>query len=326
MTNVLIAGKHFKDIFRFLQKADPQLNISIADTDELAKGIQKADVVIPTMEMISQELIEQAPRLKLIHQWGAGLEGVDQIAATSRKIYVANVPTQGTGNAESCAEWCIMAAIAISRQCIQVQHQVRTGKEWGSPSGMALFGKTAGIVGFGGIGKALHSRLKAFGMRTLVVKRDSNQGIEPELPEWVGRMDQLNELLKQADYLFIAVPLTSDTRGLIDWNELIRMKPGSYIINPARGAVIEEGALLKALNEKEIAGAALDVFWKEPVSPNNPIIQHKNTLVTPHIAGVTDISYQNIAERLVANIHRVMSGRPPENWANPNFKKTQSPS
>src|SRR5262249_35986109 len=158
-----------------------------------------ADVLIPAMSRIDDELMDRIEGLRLIQQWGAGLEGVDIEAASRRQIAVANVPSAGTGNAESVAEWCVMAAIAVSRRLPVAQELIRGGKGWGGPMGRALLGRTAGIIGLGGIGQALAQRLGPFGMRLIGIKRDPAADLARRLAmEWIGGPDRLEDLLRQS--------------------------------------------------------------------------------------------------------------------------------
>ena len=207
-----------------------------------AKG-HAADVMLPAMSRIDGALMDRIEGLRLIQQWGAGLEGVDIAAATERKIAVANVPTPGTGNAESVAEWCVMAAIAISRRLPLAQENIRAGGTWGTPLGRALMGRTAGIVGLGGIGQALASRLRPFGMRLIGLQRRPEPALAERLGmEWVGGPERLAELLRRSDYLFLCVPLSEQTRQIIDEAALAMLPPQACIINAARGGLLSPQA------------------------------------------------------------------------------------
>jgi len=176
------------------------------------------------------------------------LDGVDITAATVHQVAVANVPTVGSGNAESVAEWYVMAALALSRKTCEIRSQVSKGHPWGTPLGQALYGRTAGLVGFGGIGKALAIRLRSFQMKTIVIKKHPDKITEQDLGvEWIGSMKDLPQLLKRADYLFLCVPLNSETRNMIDEREFSLLPKGAFILNAARGPIINKNALIKAL-------------------------------------------------------------------------------
>src|SRR5512146_466972 len=162
---IVIASTGFASARQCLAEAMPGVPLAAVDVATLRAIGCDAEVLIPTMARIDGAVMDRVRGLRLIQQWGAGLEGVDILAATERGIPVANVPTEGTGNAESTAEWCVMAAIAVSRRLPQLGPSMRAGGQWGGPMGRALIGTTAGIIGLGGIGRALAPRLKPFGMR-----------------------------------------------------------------------------------------------------------------------------------------------------------------
>lgn len=138
--------------------------------------------------------------------------------------------------------------------------------------------------------------------------------------EWISGMKDLPQLLKRADYLFLCVPLNSETRNMIHERELSLLPKGAFILNAARGPIINKNALMKVLDSGHLRGAALDVYWEEPPAPKDPILNYSNVLATPHIAGVTDVSYQGIATKVAENIRRVMSGKLPIYCANPALK------
>jgi len=314
---VVMAGTGFAAVRQFLIEVlrDAQLDqIEVATLR--AKG-HAADVLLPAMSRIDGALMDRIEGLRLIQQWGAGLEGVDVAAATERKIAVANVPTPGTGNAESVAEWCVMAAIAISRRLPVAQENIRAGGTWGTPLGRALMGRTAGIIGLGGIGQALALRLRPFGMRLIGLQRRPEPALAERLGmEWVGGPERLAELLRRSDYLFLCVPLSEHTRQIIDEAALATLPEQACIINAARGGLLSHQALLRALAEGRLMGAGLDVFEQEPLDPASPLLGRSDIVATSHIAGVTDVSYRGIARGVAANIVRILAGQAPHNCVN----------
>lgn len=319
---IVVGTSGFTELGRYLSRLLPQARIRFADGAALGGLVREADILIPSMARVDESVLDQAPRLLLIQQWGAGLEGVDVAAATRRGIPVANVPTRGTGNAISVAEWCVMAALALARRLDEARANARAGSPWGAPAGLSLWGRVAGIVGLGGIGQALAPMLRALGMRVRAVKRSP----QPELArtlglEALGSMEQLDDLLSVSDFVFVALPVTQETRGLMDARRLAAMKPGSYLINAARGALVDEEALLRALDSGHLAGAALDVFAQEPAPAGHPLVCHPRVLATAHVAGVTDLSYADIARRVADNIRRVLAGELPEPCVNPEVRR-----
>jgi len=282
------------------------------EVDNLA-GI---DVLIPTMCPITRQTLSQADRLKLIQQCGAGLEGVDIAAAVEKGIFVANVPTGISGNAASVAELGIYLMIGLCRDVHGMAKSLKARK-MGQPQGRALGGRTIGLVGLGGIGRALIERLKGFNVRIVGIKKSNPSAVEAELGlDWVGGPDQLPELLRQSDFVFLCLPVTPQSTGLIGREALACMNPTAFLINLSRGGLVSRGALEAALADGTIAGAGLDVFWEEPPDPDDPIFRY-NVLATPHIGGSTDLSMQGIVKGVVENIRRLEAGQAPLNCAQP---------
>lgn len=314
---IVVAGTGFSAVSEYATEALPGLRLDMIDPETLRREGFSAEILIPAMTVIDAGMMDRIRGLQLIQQWGAGLEGVDIEAATHRGIAVANVPTAGTGNAESVAEWCVMAAIAVSRRLPELQEGIRAGTVWGSPIGRALLGRTAGIVGLGGIGGALAVRLRAFGMRLVGLKRSPDPDLAEGLGmEWVGGLDELPTLLEGSDYVFLCLPLNEQTRDLIDESAFSHLPEGACIVNPGRGALLEQRALLKALSEGRLMGAGLDVFEEEPLDPGSPLLGRSDVLATPHIAGVTDAAYRGIAGQVADNARRLRAGQPLQNCLN----------
>jgi phosphoglycerate dehydrogenase-like enzyme len=310
-TRVAVAGTSFPSIRHHLEEMLPGAVVELVPVDRLRSSGCVAEVVVPAMTRIDAAVMDVVSGLRLIHQWGAGLDGVDIDAASARGILVANVPAAVGGNAESVAEWCVMAAIAVNRRLPVLQDVVRGGAGWGEPQGRALHGRTAGIVGLGGIGQALALRLRPFGMRIVGLRRRPDPDLVTRLGlAWLGTAEQLPELLRQSDCLFLCLPLTESTRGLIDEDALALLPEGACVVNAGRGGVVDQAALVRALEGGRLTGAALDVFAQEPLDPASPLVARPDVLATPHIAGVTDASYRGIARRVIENVRRLHDGRP----------------
>ncbi|HTZ40658.1 MAG TPA: 2-hydroxyacid dehydrogenase [Syntrophales bacterium] len=292
-----------------LRKALPEHEF-VALGNYAPEGLGGYDVMIPTMSRITEPLLDTADRLRLIQQVGSGLEGVDIAAARKRGIQVANVPTDACGNADSVAELGIYLMIGLTRDFRGMATSF-AHRKIGEPRGTTLMGKTIGIVGLGGIGKALVKRLQSFDVRLIGIKRDNPQKAEKELGlHWVGGSKDLEKLLGLSDFVILCLPVTAESRDLLNERTFAAMKKGSYLINLSRGGLVNRDALEKALASGQIAGAGLDVFWEEPVDPSDPIFRH-NILVTPHIGGSTDVSITGIAKIVADNIHRVELGQQP---------------
>jgi len=314
---IVVAGTGFAALRQFMNEEMAQARVEMIDPPALRAGGFAAEVLIPAMARIDGALMDRIAGLRLIQQWGAGLEGVDIDAASARRIAVANVPTPGTGNAESVAEWCVMAAIAVSRRLPVAIRTLQAAKTWGYPMGRALLGRAAGIVGLGGIGQALAARLRPFGMRLIGVKRSADPELARRLGmEWIGGRERLAELLRQSDYLFLCLPLREDTRAILDESALAMLPAHACVVNAARGGLIDQSALLRALEQGRLCGAGLDVFEHEPLAPGSPLAAREDVLATPHIAGVTDVSYRGIAQRVAANVRRLLTNQPLQNCVN----------
>jgi phosphoglycerate dehydrogenase-like enzyme len=268
------------------------------------------DILIPTMCTVTREMMESGDRLKLIQQCGSGLEGVDIPAARDLNIFVANVPTDLSGNAGSVAELGIYMLIGLSRDMRGMAKSL-VNRKMGEPQGRALGGKTVGLVGLGGIGQALIKRLKTFDVRLIAIKRNNpEKAMKMHGLEWVGTPGDLPELLGRSDYVMLCLPVTAETRHLMNHETFPHMKQGAFLINLARGGLVDRDALEDALATGRIAGAGLDVFWEEPPDPNDPIFAY-NVLATPHIGGSTDVSMQGIVKAVAENIRRIENNQKP---------------
>ena len=274
------------------------------------------DVLIPTMCPVTHQMLQQSNQLKLIQQCGSGLEGVDIEAAVEKGIMVANVPTGISGNAASVAELGIYLMIGLCRDVHGMARSLEARK-MGQPQGRALSGQTVGLVGLGGIGRALVKRLRGFNVRIMGIKNSNLSAVKSELElDWVGGPDQLPDLLEQSDIVFLCLPVTPQSIGLINRDALSRMKPTAFLINLSRGGLVSRDALETALADGTIAGAGLDGFWDEPPDPDDPIFGY-NVLATPHIGGSTDLSMQGIVKGVAEHIRRHEAGRIPLNCAHP---------
>ncbi len=306
-------------VSQILQQELPEDDILDCPPNAVPEAAQQADVLIPTVSPISSAAL-RSPRLKLVQQYGAGLDSVDIPAATAAGVYVANVPTAGTGNAESVAELALFFMLGLARKYRQTQESIQN-RVLGSPMGQALKGKTVAIIGYGGIGRALAQRLAGFEMHILAVSRRGPTLDKPDngIPLTHVAQDGFHAVLRAADFVITAPPLNDETRGLMGQAEFACMKPEAFVINVARGPVLDYAALLTALREGRIAGAGLDVFWSEPFDPNDEIFQY-NVLATPHIGGATDVSLQGIAKRVAENVNRLRRGERPLNCVNAEVK------
>jgi phosphoglycerate dehydrogenase-like enzyme len=264
--------------------------------------VGEAEALVPSMGRITRSVIAAAPRLKLIAQFGAGLEGVDLEAARERGIAVRNVAGV---NAQAVAELAAFLMLGLARK-LPLHAGAFARRVVGDPPGTELSGKTLGIVGVGASGRALARIGRGFGMDVIGVRRAPAEEADFS---WVGGADQIDELLGRADYVSLHAPLSAETRGLIDARRLALMKPTAFLVNVGRGALVERDALLAALRERKIAGAGLDVYWEEPPDPADPLFALDNVVATPHVGGVSHEALARIADRVVATLTEFL--RPP---------------
>ncbi len=295
------AGEHLRQ--RLASHGD---EIVICPGNSIGKSLDGVDVVIPLMSLIGDSIMEQG-RFRLIQQWGAGLEGVDLTAAGQRGIQVANVPATGS-NADSVAELVILFTIALLRNLPLAQANVSAGR-LGAPLGRMLASRTVCLYGLGSMAKALARRLRAFDVRLIGITRDplASKVADFGLDACYSTKDR-DACLAQTDVLILCTRASAETRGMIDRSALAALRPGSYLVNAARGALVDYDALYSALASNHLAGAALDVYWKEPIAPTDPLLRLPNVIATPHIGGVTDRSYAEIADAVAANLERFRRG------------------
>ena len=256
----------------------------------------------------------QAARLKIISRWGVGYDSIDIAAATAAGIIVAYTP--GLLN-EAVADYAMALLLGVGRRIHEGHLSMRAGK-WTPTWGHDIAGKTLGLVGCGRIGQAVAKRAAGFGMTILAY----DPAPQPEAAQLGIRFVTLQDLLDQSDYVSLHAALTPDTRGLIGEPELRRMKPSAYLINTARGAVIDEPALLRALHENWIAGAAIDAFITEPLPPDHPLITAPNLLLTPHQASFGFDTGRRVSEAAARAIVEAHAGRHPQWIVNPQVLTT----
>ncbi|WP_034949039.1 2-hydroxyacid dehydrogenase [Erwinia oleae] len=278
-----------------------------ASAQQATESLAGFDVLIPGSAEVSASLLSTADRLKLIQQPGAGLESVDIDSASALGIPVANVPSDSSGNADSVAELGIWLMIGLARGAREIPQMIAT-RQTGLPVGIGLAGKTVGLVGLGGIGKALAKRLLPFGVRLIGVKRTADSAFaKAHRLDWLGTMEHLPALLSESDFVVLSLPDNDATHHIIDETALAQMKRGSFLINLGRGGLVEKPSLQAALEVEHLAGAGLDVFWQEPPDPDDPLFDY-NVIATPHIGGVTDNSLSGNVEKVCENLRRLRDG------------------
>ncbi len=268
-------------------------------------------LVVRSATKVTKEIIDAATKLKVIGRAGVGLDNVDLQAATQKGIVVMNTPA---GNTISTAEHTMSMVLALSRNIAQANASTKKG-EWKRSKfmGVELYAKTLGIVGFGRIGKEVAKRALSFGMKVLAY----DPFLSREVAEGLGiEMVELKDLFANSDYITVHTPLTDETKHMISQKEIALMKKGVRLINCARGGIIDEVALAGAIKEGKVAGAAIDVFEKEPIAPESEFLKLDNVVITPHLGASTEEAQVNVAIEVSEIVRDALLGRGIRNAAN----------
>jgi lactate dehydrogenase-like 2-hydroxyacid dehydrogenase len=282
---------------------------------ELARHVADVEAIIPMgAHPIPESIIAAAPRLRIVAVAAVGYNIVDVAAATRRGILVTNTPGVLT---ETTADMALALMLGVARRVLESDRFVRAGKwtgvYWSQLMGVDVHGATLGIIGLGRIGQAVARRAGGFGMRVLY----HNRKRDPEAERSVGaEYRSKSELLREADFVVLSIPLTAESRHLIGAAELALMKPTAFLVNVARGPVVDEAALVDALQTKRIAGAGLDVFEEEPkIHP--ALLGLENVALTPHIGSASRATRLRMATRAAENCVAALEGHRPPNLVNP---------
>ncbi|RLI10707.1 D-glycerate dehydrogenase [Candidatus Bathyarchaeota archaeon] len=292
-----------------------------APRDLILSKVREVDGLLCLLtDKIDSEVIEAGRNLKVISNYAVGFNNIDVEAATRHGIYVTNTPGILTETTADCA-WALL--LAIARRIAEADRSIRAGKwvhAWGPRMflGSDVHGKTLGIVGLGRIGSAVAKRAKGFDMNVIYYDVRRREDLEEKLGI---TFKSLEEVLSEADFVTVHVPLTKGTYHMIGRRELSMMKKSAYLINTSRGPVIDEAELYSALKEGVIAGAALDVFEQEPLDPNSPLLELENVVLTPHIASASVETRTKMAVVAATNLVSVLRGEEPPNLVNPEVKK-----
>jgi phosphoglycerate dehydrogenase-like enzyme len=273
---------------------------------------QLAGVEVLLLMGPAHPLVDCAPDLKWIQIPWAGLDQVAAAGVFERGITVTNA--KGL-NARPVAEWGIAAILALAKNLPRYVRQ-QPEKRWDRHLPIALEAATVGIVGMGTIGGELARLATALGLRVIGTRR-SGPSAPPPGVAWLGGPADLDRLLAEADFVVLAAPNTRETRGLIGERQLQTMKRSAFLINLARGALVDEDALVRALRERTIAGAALDVFQTEPLPASSPLWDLDTVILTPHVSGLSDGYFQRVLRLFVDNLERYVAGKPLLNVCDP---------
>lgn len=271
------------------------------DDDTFHRELPDAEVLWHVLRPISGADLEKAPKLRLVHKMGAGVNTIDVDTATRLGIAVANMPG---ANAPSVAEGTVLLMLAALRRLPELDRATRDGRGWPSDPTLGetvrdIGGCTVGLIGYGNIAKTVEQIVLAMGARVLhtSTRDDSHPGWRP-----------LPDLLAESDIVSLHLPLTDQTAGMLNRAALARMKPDAVLVNTSRGAVIDEEALVDALRTGGLAAAGLDVFAVEPIAPDNPLLSLDNVVLTPHVTWYTVDTMRRYLAEAVDNCRRIRDG------------------
>lgn len=288
--------------------------------DEIIAAAKDADVIITDNARFTPRVLESLPRCQAIIRYGVGYDTIDVDAATANNVLVVNVPA---------ADWCdeevsnqaMTLILACAKKLGMLNDYTKSGRwtdaEHALQPMVCIHGQTLGLIGCGSIGRMTGEKARAFKMHVI--------GYDPFLAREVAEKSHITlmslpEVLGQSDFISVHTPLLESTYHLLGEKEFALMKPSSYVVNTARGRVIDESALIKALRNKVIAGAGLDVFEQEPVDPDNPLLKMDNVVATPHTASYSDFAYELLRRTVGEEAARILAGHWPKNVVNKKVK------
>lgn len=281
--------------------------VCVDEMDELglARELADAQVLLHVLEPVTARLLQMAPGLELVQKIGVGINTIDLSAAAQRGVRVANMP--GT-NSRAVCEATLALLLAVLRRIVPLDSATRRGEGWSLPPESTddvgeLAGRTVGLVGFGAVPRLLAPILQAFGARVQFCARKEVVGAPVAQVPW-------KVLLESSDVISLHVPLTEETRHLIDEAAFAAMRPGAVLINTARGQLVDESALCRALTMGKLRGAGLDVFDEEPTRPDSPLLGLRQVVVTPHRAWLTPETIDRSMAVVVENCARLREKRP----------------
>ena len=283
--------------------------------DKLAPLLADFDAIIGSSDEYSAALFRACPRLKVVSRCGVGIDSVDLAAATASGVIVTNTPGTMT---EAVADYAFALMLALARRIVESDALMRSGG-WGEFPGVLVRGKTVGLVGCGQIGQSVARRAAGFAMRILAydpqLAARGPDALPPDMPaiEFV----ELDDLLAKSDFVSVHAPALPETRHLFNERRLKQMKPTAYLINTARGALVDEAALVRALESATIAGAALDVYGQEPLPADHPLRRAPRCLLAPHNAFNAAEAAEAMSNMSAQNIIDLWAGQRPQTVCNP---------
>ncbi|WP_243718623.1 2-hydroxyacid dehydrogenase [Actinomadura sp. 7K534] len=285
-----------------MDHTEPGLDIvscSEQDDERFAELLPDTEVLWHVLRPLTAADMDRAPKLRLVQKLGTGMNTIDLAAAEERGIAVANMPGQ---NAQAVAETSLLLMLGALRRVVTFDARTRAGRGWPADRALVggeLAGRTVGLLGGGEIAGLLRGMLEAVGATVRYTSRTPRAD-----PAWRS----LDELLRESDIVSVHVPLTEETRHMLDAERLAMLPEGAIVVNTARGAVVDEAALIGALKSGHLGGAGLDVFEREPVDAGNPLLAMDNVVVMPHVAWLTGETWSRYFAVAAENCRRLMRG------------------
>jgi len=306
---------HFENVIEELENIANVVLSESNDEHTLISHVGDTNIIVVScFTKITSKLILNGKKLKAVIKYGVGVDNIDIATCTNQRIMVVNCPDYA---AETISEHAFSLMICLAKKIVDIDRIMRrNGWIWPKPEymGVDLFNKSLGIIGLGNIGRAMAKRAEGFGMKKLVYDPYVNEEIVRQLG---AEQVPLDKLLRESDFVSIHCILTPETKGLIGEKELKIMKNTAYLINVSRGEIIDENALIKALENGWIAGSGIDVFKEEPLSANHPFIKMKNVVLTPHLAWYTREASDRLEKEAFDRILEILHNKKPKNVKNP---------
>lgn len=316
---IVLAGPFSEDVVMEFRKVLPQHDFLHVTNEAEFLAQTTAEIIILRVMKAPESIIRNNPCLKSIIRWGAGYDSVDIEAAGKLGVYVSNIPG---ANAYAVSELAVMLMLAVGRSLLEHNKNVHAGiwkSDMYSTKALTLHGKLVGLIGGGAIGRQTAEKVRAFGA-TVQYYDICRIPEEIEIKLQMTYVD-LDTLLKTSDIISLHIPLTNETRHIIDEKQLEMMKPSAIIINTARGGLINDKALVKAIAEQRIRGAGLDCIEKEPLHQTDQMQLYDNIIVTPHIGGISSDLAQVMIPRIRDEVVRISNGEPPLHLVNEKYLK-----
>lgn len=301
---ILFSPKTFEKLHSVIEPYFEGHEIDIADPEDVPERIAWAEVMVTGPLDVDENLLARASSLRLVQQWGVGVERIDIAACAAKGIAVCNVPSRGTGNAEGVAEIALMHMLLLARRFGKAKENLQRGRLF-SPQGVSLWKKRCCVIGLGDVGQSVVERLSGMGMRITGVNRTKREIFTSLGVDRFFSLDDVLSALPGCRFVVLALELNDRTRKIADGAFFRKMDPNAYLINVGRAELVSREALEDSLDGGRLAGAGFDVFWDEPADPDDPILKNPLITLTPHIGGLTDEALLGVAGSVAENISRL---------------------